>query len=316
MKILMKYKMTIVMLSLSCLFLTTLYTYNKRVYLNVDGEIEVYYTNAISYGFLAENVADKYDLDEYVYDSTYGEEFIVHNDFIELRSKKDIEVTVDGETKNVETYAITPEELQEELELTGDDTTEYIPKTMTLLKNVDDIHFVKVDVVMEEEVHQEAVPEVTVENASVIKGMTSILDAGSPSEYKSLYKVVFYDGKEYSKVLVSKELLKEGTPKTVQVGTKEIPNLPANYASGSTVWDSIAACESGGNWAINTGNGYYGGLQFSAATWRTAAGAVGVSAEYAHQASREEQIRAAEWMLSRSSWSQQWPSCSKKLGLW
>jgi LysM repeat protein len=77
-----------------------------------------------------------------------------------------------------------------------------------------------------------------------------------------------------------------------------------NYASGSTVWDHIAACESGGNWAINTGNGYYGGLQFTQATW---AGAGGLQyAPRADLASRDQQIAIAS-KLSLSNW----PVCGR-----
>lgn len=79
-------------------------------------------------------------------------------------------------------------------------------------------------------------------------------------------------------------------------------------ASGS-VWDQLARCESGGNWAINTGNGYYGGVQFSLATWRGVGGS-GLPSEN----SREEQIARAEILLARSGWGQ-WPACSAKLGL-
>ena len=66
-------------------------------------------------------------------------------------------------------------------------------------------------------------------------------------------------------------------------------------------WDAIAKCESGGNWAINTGNGYYGGLQFSPATWKSNGGA-----GMPHQASREEQIRVAENVL-RTQGIGAWP---------
>lgn len=86
----------------------------------------------------------------------------------------------------------------------------------------------------------------------------------------------------------------------------------AQAASRNTVWDRLAQCESGGNWSINTGNGYYGGVQFSAATWRAAGGTK--YAAYAHQATREQQIAVAESWLARTSWSQ-WPACSRKLGL-
>jgi LysM repeat protein len=85
----------------------------------------------------------------------------------------------------------------------------------------------------------------------------------------------------------------------------------AQAASGST-WDRLANCESGGNWAINTGNGYYGGLQFSPSTWRAFGG--GQYASSAHRASRAEQIAIAERVLARQGWGA-WPACSRKLGL-
>lgn len=75
------------------------------------------------------------------------------------------------------------------------------------------------------------------------------------------------------------------------------------------VWDQLAQCESGGNWAINTGNGYYGGLQFSLRTWRAFGGQ-----GYPHQNSRAEQIRVAERTQASQGWGA-WPACSRKLGL-
>ena len=70
-------------------------------------------------------------------------------------------------------------------------------------------------------------------------------------------------------------------------------------AADSGVWDRIAQCESGGNWHINTGNGYYGGLQFSAATWHSL-GAPGLP----NEASRETQIKYAKILQARSGWGQ------------
>lgn len=91
-------------------------------------------------------------------------------------------------------------------------------------------------------------------------------------------------------------------------GPKKQVVAAAPVADGS-VWDKLARCESGGNWAINTGNGYYGGLQFSASSWRGVGGS-----GLPHQASREEQIARAEMLLARQGWGA-WPSCSSKLGL-
>ncbi|WP_245585716.1 transglycosylase family protein [Pseudonocardia asaccharolytica] len=82
----------------------------------------------------------------------------------------------------------------------------------------------------------------------------------------------------------------------------------ANAASGST-WDRLAQCESSGNWNINTGNGFAGGLQFTPSTWR-AFGGTGL----AQNASREQQIAVAERVLTAQGWGA-WPACSRKLGL-
>ena len=82
--------------------------------------------------------------------------------------------------------------------------------------------------------------------------------------------------------------------------------------SGDGVWDRLAQCESGGNWSINTGNGYYGGLQFSLGTWEQYGGA-----KYAARpdlASREEQIAVAERLRAARGYSP-WPACAAKLGL-
>ena len=76
----------------------------------------------------------------------------------------------------------------------------------------------------------------------------------------------------------------------------------------ATNWDAIAQCESGGNWAINTGNGYQGGLQFSASTWKAYGGQGS-----AHTASREDQIAVAERVLKGQGIGA-WPVCGKKGG--
>jgi LysM repeat protein len=85
----------------------------------------------------------------------------------------------------------------------------------------------------------------------------------------------------------------------------------ASAADGAT-WDRLAHCESAGNWSINTGNGYYGGLQFSQSTWQAFGG--GAYASRADLATREQQIAVAEKTLAQQGWGA-WPACSAKLGL-
>jgi resuscitation-promoting factor RpfA len=77
-------------------------------------------------------------------------------------------------------------------------------------------------------------------------------------------------------------------------------------------WDSVALCESGGNWSANTGNGYFGGLQFSRGTWHSFGG--GAYAGSANQATRSQQIAVAEKVLRAQGWKA-WPTCSRKAGV-
>src|SRR5438445_9148439 len=87
-----------------------------------------------------------------------------------------------------------------------------------------------------------------------------------------------------------------------------IAATPASADTSATNWDAIAQCESGGNWSINTGNGYYGGLQFTASTWR-AYGGTGSP----QNASREQQIAVAERVLQGQG-IHAWPVCGGKGG--
>lgn len=108
------------------------------------------------------------------------------------------------------------------------------------------------------------------------------------------------------------------TTTTVQPRARSAPTIRAASASAPSAvvsdetWDRIAACESGGRWDLNSGNGYSGGLQFAASTWIRAGGRR--FAAYAYQATREQQIQIANEWLARTSWSQ-WPECSRRVGV-
>ena len=154
----------------------------------------------------------------------------------------------------------------------------------------------------------------TVKDAGVAKGTTKVTTTGADGVKTSTFQVVTVDGVEESRTLVSQT----ETPATNQVttvGTKVAATVTAAAApvatSGSTagldlsnaaMWDKVALCESGGNWHINTGNGYYGGLQFASATWLGHGG--GQFAARADLASREQQITVANRIYATSGLSQ------------
>jgi LysM repeat protein len=104
-------------------------------------------------------------------------------------------------------------------------------------------------------------------------------------------------------------LLRVAVAGAVAVGAPVALASTAEAATPTSAWDNLAQCESSGNWATNTGNGYYGGLQFNLTTWR-AYGGTGLP----NNASREQQIAVAEKVLAAQGWNA-WPSCSKKAGM-
>ena len=98
---------------------------------------------------------------------------------------------------------------------------------------------------------------------------------------------------------------------TLVLGIGFATSVPAEAAK-TTVWDKVAVCESGGNWKINSGNGFYGGVQFSASTWKAHGGKT--YASQAHLATKAEQIAIARRVLARQG-PGAWPTCSRRAGL-
>ncbi len=153
-------------------------------------------------------------------------------------------------------------------------------------------------------------PVKIVEDPKLAKGERVIQDPGVPGELTAVYRVRVKNGKEVSRQKIRGGLTRLPKPRLVRLGTNAA--LVPKVATGA-VWDRLATCEAGGRWNANTGNGYYGGLQFDAQTWRSNGG--GRYAPYPHQASREEQIAVAQKVRDSRGGFGAWPACSRKLGL-
>ena len=130
------------------------------------------------------------------------------------------------------------------------------------------------------------------EDSSAWQGTETVVRQGKPGTRNATYRVVRHNGKVFRRVLVTSNVLKPAVAEIVNVGTKQASSGGGGInLANAAMWDRIAACESGGNWSINTGNGYYGGLQFDSGTWLGAGG--GDFAPRADLASRAEQITVA-----------------------
>ena len=157
-------------------------------------------------------------------------------------------------------------------------------------------------------------PAEYVDDDSLDEGEEEVREKGEQGETKVIHRTVTVNGKVESEGVAEEKEVKKAKPALIARGTKQAGNTGAAapaVASGS-VWDSLAQCESGGNWAINTGNGFSGGLQFTPSTW---AGHGGTAyAPSAHLATREQQIAIAERVQASQGWGA-WPACTASLGI-
>jgi uncharacterized protein YabE (DUF348 family) len=131
-------------------------------------------------------------------------------------------------------------------------------------------------------------------------------DPGTPGEQDVTFVVATVNGVETGRLPVANNVITPARDAVLRVGTKPGTEVPA--VSDGSIWDAVAGCESGGNWAINSGNGFYGGVQFDFGTWVANGGLR--YAPRADLATREEQIAIAEVTRARQGWGA-WPVCGR-----
>ncbi len=134
-------------------------------------------------------------------------------------------------------------------------------------------------------------------------------DPGTPGTQDLTFAIVAVNGFEQGRLPVANTVIAPARDSVLRVGAKPGTEVPPVTDGGA--WDALASCESGGNWAINTGNGYYGGVQFDQNTWERQGGLR--YASRADMATREEQIAIAEVTRVRQGWGA-WPVCSVRTG--
>lgn len=135
-------------------------------------------------------------------------------------------------------------------------------------------------------------------------------DPGTPGVQDVTFAVATVNGVETGRLPVANVVIVPARNGKIRVGAK--PGTEVPQVSQGETWDALSRCEAGGNWAINTGNGFYGGVQFDQNTWERNGGLR--YAQRADLASREEQIAIAEVTRARQGWGA-WPTCSGRLGV-
>jgi uncharacterized protein YabE (DUF348 family) len=251
----------------------------------------------------------------------------VAGSFVSISTPKAVSIVADGKVQTATTTAATVGNVLEDAGLTlGANDRSSQPANAHVVNNMV-IKVSRVDT-GQTAVATEDVPfkTETVESAELLKGEKEVTQAGSAGKLEKTFKLVLVDGREASRTLVTESVTAQPVTEKITVGTKPKPvaqAAPAAPTAGANtgaaapammneaMWDKIAQCESGGNWSINTGNGYYGGLQFNIQTWIGAGG--GAYAPNASLASKAQQIDIANRVYAQRGlqpWGCGWAASS------
>jgi resuscitation-promoting factor RpfB len=229
---------------------------------------------------------------------------------LEVVTPKKLTVTLAGKKpKKVTVPALTAADALRALDVKVDKHDLVYPKREKMLDDGDKVRWVDIEVKTKRVKGESFSAEtITREDDSSPEGTETVVRSGETGMRNVVYKIRYRNGVEVKRTIVKQDVTDEPVAEIVEVGTQEV--VTSNYAGGNTVWDALAQCESGGNWAINTGNGYYGGLQFNLGTWQSYGGS-GLPSEN----SRETQIAIAEKVRAATGGYGSWPACAASLGL-
>ncbi|MET1062937.1 MAG: transglycosylase family protein [Aeromicrobium sp.] len=268
-------------------------SYAKPITLSVDGKV----TERTVYDRTVAQAMDSLDVDAptgaYV---SKKRSAVVPREGMKLviSTPKSLTVVADGKKSRLTTTAPTVDDVLDEAGVKLDSDDEVKPGVTSLVKADQKLRVVRIKKVQKTETVPVRYTVKVQADPETIKGEKTVVQAGKPGRNRERVTLVYADGKLRERIVIVSRSLSEPRPQIVKHGTKA-----PEESTGDTVWDKIAQCESGGNWSINTGNGYYGGLQFSAATWKSVGGP-----GLPHQNSREVQIKYAKILQARSGWGQ------------
>ena len=247
--------------------------------------------------------------------------------YVSISTPKTVSIVADGKVNTATTTAATVGQVLSDSGVTlGANDRSSQPANANVVNNMV-IKVSRVDT-SQTAVTSEDVPfdTVTAESADMLKGDKQVTQAGAAGKIERTFKLVLVDGREASRTLVSENVAVQPVTEKVTVGTKAKPAVeaapaaaPAGANTGAAapammneaMWDKIAQCESTGNWSINSGNGYYGGLQFDIRTWIGAGG--GAYAPNASLATKAQQIDIANRVYAQrglSPWGCGWAASS------
>ncbi|MEJ7633797.1 ubiquitin-like domain-containing protein [Aeromicrobium sp.] len=273
--------------------------YAKPVTLTVDGAVSEHTVYDRTVGDAFDSLGVKPGSDAYVSAKTAS---VVPRRGMKLvvSTSKSLTVVADGKKKTITSAAPTVAGVLESADVTLDSDDEVKPAKDAYVKRETKLRVVRIEKVTKTVTVPVSYEVEVRKDADAMAGEKVVVQEGRAGEKRQKVSYVYADGKVREKIVLVSRSLSSPRPQIEKHGTSTTPP--------DSAWDRIAKCESGGNWSINTGNGYYGGLQFSAATWRSVGGP-----GLPHQSSREVQIKYAKILQARSGWGQ-WGCAHARFG--
>jgi len=284
--------------------------YGRKLTVTVDGKTKEYWTTATNVDSALQDLGIR--ADGAVLSASRSQPLGRGGLTLAVTTPKKVTFVADGKTRTVTSTSSTVFGLLAELGVTKKLDDVVTPAMPTALD--DGMKVVLKRVVTKQERTTEAIGYSTTrqKDSSLYKGQTKVVTPGKKGSKVVVRKKTWVDGKLTTTKVVSQKVARKPVTAVVKVGTKSRPVAAPDTSSSSSsssrpsagntsgaginlansaMWDRIAQCESGGNWHINTGNGYYGGLQFATASWLANGG--DDFASRADLASRAEQITIA-----------------------
>jgi uncharacterized protein YabE (DUF348 family) len=287
---------------------TVVVRYGRKLTVTMDGKTTDYWTTATSVDAALAELGIRADTAKL---SVSRSEPLGRSGLaLTITTPKNVTVNVDGGAKTVASTGPTVADALQQLEITLGASDRVNPAPESPLTEGLAITVNRVEKKTVNETQAIAFKVTSQEDANLAKGTKKTTTAGVPGEQNVTFEEVWVDGKLESRNQTGAQVTKNPVDQVVAVGTKvtaptAAPAPSAGNTSGAglnlanaAMWDRIAQCESGGNWHINTGNGYYGGLQFAQSTWLANGGAD--FAARADLASREQQITVANRLYAKS----------------
>ncbi|MEU0093974.1 ubiquitin-like domain-containing protein [Kribbella sp. NPDC006257] len=287
--------------------------YGRQLIVNADGTKKTFWTTADSVDEALADLGLRYDTAA-VFSTSRSAPIGREGLELDVRTPKVVQFVQRGKVVQLKSMAMNVAEALKSAGVSYDADDRITPGTAAVLKTgtVNRITIVKVDVKTVNAVEPIAFGKDETKSATMTEGDTKTTAKGVPGR-KSVSKILTYvDGKLTSTKIVASKVITAPVDEQVTVGTKKAPtgDTPTAPSGGTGAWDRIAECESGGNWSIASGNGYYGGLQFDHGTWIAYGG--GAYANNANGATKAQQIAIAEKVKADRGGYGAWPVCGKR----